>query len=262
MAAAFWLLPAAYYFTAAAMAFSARSILKPAKNYGAFRPALERTLPPLLTRLTASSMWPSPPAVAVMDCAKPAATWTGRAFLEALDSQATKEAPFDPAAARDRECLDGCDFVECLCWLGSKLAEALAHAHSQGVLHRDIKPANILVSPYGRPLLADFNVAQAPAALRGTDKETFGGTLPYMAPEHLDAFTGQTDATARVDQRSDIYSFGVLGYELLAGRPPFTNAAAAKIIAAHFSETPRDVRELRPLLQRNSRLRAAGWLRL
>jgi eukaryotic-like serine/threonine-protein kinase len=152
---------------------------------------------------------------------KPAACWTGHDFLEALDQQGTQEAPFDPAAIRDRELLDGCDYVECLCWLGSRLAEALAHAHSQGVLHRDIKPANILVSPYGRPMLADFNVAQAPASLRGTDKETFGGTLPYMGPEHLDAFTGQLEATAKVDERSDTYSLAVVLYELATGGLPF-----------------------------------------
>lgn len=152
---------------------------------------------------------------------QPAACWTGHDFLAALDAQRTQEAAFDPAAVRDREQLDGCDFVECVCWLGSRLAEALAHAHSQGVLHRDIKPGNILLSPYGRPLLADFNVAQAPATVRGTDKETFGGTLPYMAPEHLDAFAGQAEGSRKVDERSDIYSLGVVLYELATGRLPF-----------------------------------------
>jgi serine/threonine protein kinase len=152
---------------------------------------------------------------------RPAASWTGRDFLDALDAHGPHEAAFDPAAIRDRETLNGCDFVECICWLGSRLAEALAHAHSQGVLHRDIKPANILVSPYGRPMLADFNVAQAPAAVRGSEKESFGGTLSYMAPEHLDAFSGKPDATQNVGERSDEYSLGVVLYELATGRLPF-----------------------------------------
>ncbi len=150
---------------------------------------------------------------------RPPESWNGRTFLEALDRQCMSPTVFDPAALRDRETLGGCDFVECVCWIGSRLADALAHAHGQGVLHRDIKPANILVNPYGRPLLADFNLALAPARLRGTEEETFGGTLAYMAPEHLEAFN--REAAARVDERSDIYALGVVLYELVAGRRPF-----------------------------------------
>jgi serine/threonine protein kinase len=152
---------------------------------------------------------------------RPPRTWSGRAFLEVLDAQCTQAAPFDPAAARDRELLAGCDFAECVCWLGSRLAEALAHAHGQGVLHRDIKPANILLSPYGRPLLADFNIAFAPEAVRGPHRTHFGGTLAYMAPEHLEAFTGEAAELARVDERSDIYGLGVVLYELATGGLPF-----------------------------------------
>ena len=60
--------------------------------------------------------------------------------------------------------------------MGTRLAEALAHAHSQGVLHRDIKPANILINRYGRPLLADFNVSLDPERVRGATGPIFGGT--------------------------------------------------------------------------------------
>jgi serine/threonine protein kinase len=152
----------------------------------------------------------------------PAESWNGRTFLEALDAHGGPPALFDPAALRDREILSGCDFVECVCWIGSRLAEALAHAHGQGVLHRDIKPANILLNPYGRPLLADFNLALAPARLRGTEAEAFGGTLAYMAPEHLEAFHRETAApVAQVDERSDIYALGVVLYELVTGQRPF-----------------------------------------
>jgi len=150
-----------------------------------------------------------------------AGSWNGRTFLDVLDALCPEPPPFDPAAVRDREVLGACDFVECVCWLGSRLAEALAHAHALGVLHRDIKPANILLSPYGRPLLADFNMAVAPEPVRGSHREAFGGTLAYMSPEHLEGFTGERAAVERVHERSDIYALGVVLYELATGRLPF-----------------------------------------
>ncbi len=108
--------------------------------------------------------------------------------------------------------------TEAIWWL-HEVASALDYAHGRGVLHRDIKPANVLLTPYGRPLLADFNLAQSPVALRGSEEEAFGGTLAYMAPEHLDAFNRET--AAPVDERADIYALGVVLYELAAGRRPF-----------------------------------------
>ena len=145
--------------------------------------------------------------------------WSGQAILDAVDRLSRHEAMFDPAALRDRERLASSDFIEAACWIGARLAEALAHAHSRGVLHRDIKPANILLNRYGRPLLSDFNLAFCPAARKGD--QHFGGTLLYMAPEHLDAFHAADGSSQdRVDQRSDIYSLGVVLYELLTGKPP------------------------------------------
>jgi serine/threonine protein kinase len=160
---------------------------------------------------------------------QPPESWNGRTFLQALDGPWRPPAVFDPAALRDREILGCCDFVECVCWIGSRLADALAHAHGQGVLHRDIKPANVLVNLYGRPLLADFNLALAPARLRGTEEEAFGGTLAYMSPEHLEAFDRE-EAAAQVDERSDIYALGVLLYELAAGRRPFRSRPRASAL--------------------------------
>jgi len=150
-------------------------------------------------------------------------TWSGQAILEAIDTLSTHAAVFDPAALRDREQLRKCDLVEAVCWIGKRLADALAHAHNQGVLHRDIKPANILMNRYGRPLLADFNLALDPKSLAGPAGEIFGGTLPYMAPEHIDAFNVHEQAMtpAAVDARSDIYALGLVLYELLIGKLPF-----------------------------------------
>ncbi len=102
-------------------------------------------------------------------------------------------------------------------WVGAKLADALAHAHERGVLHRDIKPENVLIADDGTPLLLDFNLS---AYVRGRTghADLLGGTLPYMSPEHLAAFRG---GTIPVDEHSDIFSLGVLLFELLTGQQPY-----------------------------------------
>jgi serine/threonine protein kinase len=152
--------------------------------------------------------------------------WDGRAFLKAIDELSTQPAALEPAFLRDREFLGACDFVDVVCWLGSRLAEALDYAHGQGILHRDIKPANILFNRYGRPMLADFSLACASQPTSDPDSEVFGGTLAYMAPEHLDAFISR-DRLARqaVDQRSDLYSLGVVLFEFLTSRLPHPSAS-------------------------------------
>jgi serine/threonine protein kinase len=164
---------------------------------------------------------------AVIRClrARPRRTWTGRAVLEAIDALSTEPATLDPAALADRERLAACDHVEAVCWIGSRLALALAHAHAHGVVHRDVKPANVLLNPYGRPLLADFNIALD--RQRRDGRTLFGGTLAYMAPEHLDAFDRKGPATMEaVDERSDVYALGVVLFELLTGARPFSRLPA------------------------------------
>jgi serine/threonine protein kinase len=144
--------------------------------------------------------------------------WSGRAILEAIDTSCQDPVPLDPGALQDREMLARSDFIEAGCWIGSRLALALAHAHGLGVLHQDIKPANILLNRYGRPLLTDFNVSSV--AARG--ERTVGGTLAYMAPEHLDAFNpSHSTLPEAVDQRSDLYGLGLVLFELLTGQPAF-----------------------------------------
>jgi hypothetical protein len=140
----------------------------------------------------------------------------GRDILDAIDAAGRRDVAFDPAALRDRDALAADDFPQAVCRLGARLAEALAFAHAKGVLHCDIKPGNILLSPYGRPMLADFNVSFDRE--RMGNRAGLGGTRAYMAPEYECALRDR--AAGEVDARCDVYSLGVVLHELATGRRP------------------------------------------
>ncbi|HND52928.1 MAG TPA: serine/threonine-protein kinase, partial [Pirellulaceae bacterium] len=108
-------------------------------------------------------------------------------------------------------------YVDAVLWMGVRLADGLAHAHERGIVHCDLKPANVLLSEDGQPLLLDFNLA-ADTKIRNDADERIGGTLPYMAPEQMSRLL---DGKGDVDHRSDIYSLGVMLYELLTGQAAF-----------------------------------------
>ncbi len=140
----------------------------------------------------------------------------GGDLLAAVDRRAFDPVPFDPTALADREVYRG-GHAAVVCRLGVKLADALALAHTRQVLHCDIKPSNVLLDRYGRPLLADFNVA-----VRVVSDEAVapvGGTLAYMAPEQLAAFAGIGDQPP-VGPHSDLYALGLVLAEALTGKPP------------------------------------------
>lgn len=136
------------------------------------------------------------------------------------------------------ETLEGLSYVHAVVWIGARLADGLAHAHERGILHRDLKPANVLLTDDGQPMLLDFNLSED-VKLRSTVAAAgMGGTLPYMSPEQLEVFQGNKQRT--IDARSDLYSLGVLLYELLTGRHPFeTPNGASSEILPHLLEQHR-----------------------
>lgn len=128
------------------------------------------------------------------------------------------------------------------------VARALAYAHERGIVHRDIKPDNVLLSG-GSAVVTDFGIAKAITAARSASGTSASGSLTqigmsigtpaYMSPE-------QAAADPSTDHRADIYSFGCLAYEMLAGRPPFLAKSPQKLLAAHMGEAPQPLGELRP----------------
>ena len=121
------------------------------------------------------------------------------------------------------------------------IARALAYAHRRGVIHRDVKPENVLLSQEN-VFLADFGVAKPVDAAANQYLTTGGlviGTPTYMAPE-------QAAADPATDHRADIYAFGILAYELLAGEPPFANLPLGLLFAAHASWEPKPIARRRP----------------
>jgi serine/threonine protein kinase/TolB-like protein len=142
--------------------------------------------------------------------------------------------------------------VQRVCEIGIALADALAAAHEKGIVHRDLKPANVMITPEGRVKVLDFGLAKlATGGLFGTDSETnvgtraatlttegaVVGTVPYMSPEQLQG--------APVDHRTDLFSLGVLLYELATGERPFVGGNAAALTSSILRDTPPPLVEVR-----------------
>jgi eukaryotic-like serine/threonine-protein kinase len=114
---------------------------------------------------------------------------------------------------------------------------AIGFAHRHGIVHRDIKPHNVLIGPEGRLKVTDFGIARSGAS-QMTEVGSIIGTAQYLSPEQARG--------SPVDQRSDLYSVGVVLYEMLTGQVPFTGDTPLEIAMKHLSEVPKPPSELRP----------------
>jgi len=121
--------------------------------------------------------------------------------------------------------------------IARQVLAALGHAHENGIVHRDIKPHNVMIDDDRRVKVTDFGIARAGAS-QMTEAGSIVGTAQYLSPEQARG--------AQVDQRSDLYSVGVVLYELLSGKVPFTGESPVEIAMKHLSDTPPPPSELNP----------------
>ncbi|HWB09354.1 MAG TPA: protein kinase [Pirellulales bacterium] len=169
----------------------------------------------------------------------------GRDFLDALAAKTGQR----PAGGEVAPQIAGASYVEAVVHVGAQLADALAYTNEKSILHRDLKPSNVLIDASGKPMLLDFNLSY------DVERRTrrVGGTLGYAAPEILSALIRKWGDEVPADTRSDLYSLGVILYELLGGqlpydKPPAAEAADGNPVEGWLSEQQR---RPRPLVRHN-----------
>lgn len=122
--------------------------------------------------------------------------------------------------------------------IAAQIGEALQEAHAKGIVHRDIKADNIMLTAKGQAKVMDFGLAKLKGALKLTRTSSTVGTLGYMAPEQVQG--------EEADTRSDVFSFGVLLYEMLTGKLPFRGEHEAAMVYSIVNEDPQDITSLKP----------------
>jgi hypothetical protein len=136
-------------------------------------------------------------------------------------------------------------YVESVCRLVIRVADALDHAHEAGVIHRDVKPSNVLIARSGVPMLLDFGLAHDDDLPSITMTGEFTGTYHYVSPEQAAA------SRMGIDRRTDIYSLGVVLYELLTLKLPFDGATSQEILKQVLVKEPMPPRRLNPEIPRD-----------
>ncbi|MGB6122117.1 MAG: serine/threonine-protein kinase, partial [Bacteroidota bacterium] len=158
--------------------------------------------------------------------------------IEEHDGQQFLEMEYvDGVTLRERIAGSGLPFGEAIDY-AIQIGEALQEAHSKGIVHRDVKAENIMVNSRNQAKVMDFGLAKLKGALKLTRTSSTIGTLAYMAPEQL---RGE-----EIDARSDIFSFGVVLYEMVTGRTPFRGEHDAAMMYSILNEEPEPAQNHKP----------------
>jgi serine/threonine-protein kinase len=148
-------------------------------------------------------------------------------------------APFLPGMTLAERIRGGRLSVRAALWITRQVASALSALHEGGWLHRDVKPANTIISPSGHATLIDLGLCRQRDRSASLEDRPVAGTFDYLAPEAVTPGIACTPAT-------DLYSLGVMLYEMLAGQPPFQGRTAGELADKHRRATPPPIAELRP----------------
>jgi TolB-like protein/predicted Ser/Thr protein kinase len=122
--------------------------------------------------------------------------------------------------------------------IAAQVCRGLAEAHRRGIIHRDLKPQNIMIDEDGKAQIMDFGLARLASSGGLAEKGPAEGTPAYIAPEQIENRT--------VDHRADLYSLGVVLYEMVTGHPPFRASSAAGLVHKHLTQSPRNPRDVNP----------------